>query len=98
MELFSSRSRLIKLESDILNLEKRKYSLDDEKNRYIIGAIKGKVEAIFGVKNGTAEIVINIVDKRDFDLEFGNSIKAFIILNEVNLYEYIYEIVFPYFA
>ncbi|WP_416777615.1 HlyD family efflux transporter periplasmic adaptor subunit [Xenorhabdus budapestensis] len=212
MELFSSRSKLINLESDILNLEKRKYSLDDEQNRYIIGAtkykeldmefnqlrgelfvliselnvkntrmenirnaklriegiakidgkiefnningirpkqvkkgelvftiypdgnhfiakgvvsekhirkikigqsvelkmdaydylkhgaIKGKVEAIFGVKNGTAEIVINLVDKRDFDLEFGNSIKAFIILDEVNLYEYIYEIAFPYVA
>ncbi|SIO95733.1 HlyD family efflux transporter periplasmic adaptor subunit [Vibrio spartinae] len=212
IELFASRSDLIDLQSDILNLEKRKFLLDDEQNRYTIGAtkykeldieinqikgdlavliselnvkktrmdnirssklriegvaksggkiefnningirpkqvkkgeliftiypegnhfiakgvvsekyirkikigqnvelkmdaydylkygaIKGKVEAVFGVKNGRSEIVINIIDKRDFDLEFGNSIKAFIILNEVNLYEYLYEILFPYIA
>lgn len=42
MELFSSRRGLINLESDILDLEKRKYSLDDEQSRYIIGATKYK--------------------------------------------------------
>ncbi|MCL2891414.1 HlyD family efflux transporter periplasmic adaptor subunit [Brenneria tiliae] len=70
----------------------------DAYNYLKYGAIKGEVETVFNVKNGTAEVVINILDKNNFELEFGNAIRAFIILDEINLLEYMYEIIFPYVA
>ncbi|WP_350307732.1 hypothetical protein [Photorhabdus viridis] len=48
MELFSSRRGLINLESDILDLEKRKYSLDDRAGfHFVFNLIKDKLTTEF---------------------------------------------------
>ncbi|AUJ70691.1 MULTISPECIES: hypothetical protein [Pseudoalteromonas] len=60
------------------------------------GSIKGKVKTIMGVKDGRAEVIIDIVDMKDFKLVHGNSTQAFITLEGVKLYEYVFGIFFPY--
>lgn len=49
-----------------------------------------------GVKDGRAEVIIDIVDMKDFKLVHGNSTQAFITLEGVKLYEYVFGIFFPY--
>lgn len=60
------------------------------------GSIKGKVKTIMGVKDGRVEVIIDIVDMKDFKLVHGNSTQAFITLEGVKLYEYVFGIFFPY--